>query len=210
LNNVHYTVPGSSRALKAAHFSKSRRVCMPSGFHSIWLLHLVQDFEWIVRVTYWTLLEMLLACNTRPQSIRYNETQNFCLDSLGIITQMWLVITTEISVGQLASLKKKKRKQTVLYCLQYCSFVGLAYQGKKDIVFRFIIEYSSLRFIIEYSSLRDLGPKVIIIIGLFLYEDYWKMMFLIKMCWNYLEGYWFLLEDFLKIIFLHGEIFEYS
>jgi hypothetical protein len=24
-------------------------------------------------------------------------------------------------------------------------FVGLAYQGKKDIVFRFIVEYSSLR-----------------------------------------------------------------
>jgi hypothetical protein len=32
-----------------------------------------------------------------------------------------------------------------------CSFVGLAYyQGKKDIVFRFII---------EYSSLRDFGPQ---------------------------------------------------
>jgi len=29
-------------------------------------------------------------------------------------------------------------------------FIGLAYQGKKDIVFRFIIEYS--------SSLRDFGP----------------------------------------------------
>jgi hypothetical protein len=26
-----------------------------------------------------------------------------------------------------------------------CLFIGLAYQGKKDIVFRFIIEYSSLR-----------------------------------------------------------------
>jgi hypothetical protein len=38
-------------------------------------------------------------------------------------------------------------------------FIGLAYQGK-DIVFRFII---------EYSSLRDFGPCVII--GLFLYED---------------------------------------
>jgi hypothetical protein len=25
---------------------------------------------------------------------------------------------------------------------------------------------------------------------------------------QYLEGFWFLLEDFLKIIFLHGEIFE--
>jgi len=38
-------------------------------------------------------------------------------------------------------------------------FVGLAYQGK-DIVFRFII---------EYSCLMDIGPYVI---GLFLYEDF--------------------------------------
>jgi hypothetical protein len=34
-------------------------------------------------------------------------------------------------------------------CLIYMLFVGLAYQGK-DIVFRFII---------EYSSLRDLAPR---------------------------------------------------
>jgi hypothetical protein len=40
-------------------------------------------------------------------------------------------------------------------------FVGLGYQGK-DIVFRFII---------EYSSSRDFGPLVIII-GLFLCEDF--------------------------------------
>jgi hypothetical protein len=26
----------------------------------------------------------------------------------------------------------------------------------------------------------------------------------------YLEGFWFLLEDFLKIIFWHGEILEFS
>jgi hypothetical protein len=32
-----------------------------------------------------------------------------------------------------------------------------------------------LRFIIEYSSLRDFGPYVII--GLFLYEDFFKMIF---------------------------------
>ncbi len=44
-------------------------------------------------------------------------------------------------------------------------FVGLAYQGK-DIVFRFII---------EYSSLMDFGPWVTI--GLFLYEDFWNMTF---------------------------------
>ncbi len=34
------------------------------------------------------------------------------------------------------------------------SFIGLAYQGKKDIVFRFIIEYSSLR-----DFYRPLGSK---------------------------------------------------
>jgi hypothetical protein len=33
------------------------------------------------------------------------------------------------------------------------------------------------RFIIEYSSLRDFGPSVIVIICLFLYEDFWKMIF---------------------------------
>jgi hypothetical protein len=26
---------------------------------------------------------------------------------------------------------------------------------------------------------------------------------------QYLEGFWCLLEDFLKIIFMHGEIFEF-
>jgi hypothetical protein len=40
----------------------------------------------------------------------------------------------------------------------YCIFIGLPYQGK-DIVFRFII---------EYTSLTDFGPYVI---KLFLYED---------------------------------------
>jgi hypothetical protein len=39
-------------------------------------------------------------------------------------------------------------------------FIGLAYQGKDIIVFRFII---------EYSSLSDFGPKLV---GLFLYEDF--------------------------------------
>jgi hypothetical protein len=39
-------------------------------------------------------------------------------------------------------------------------FVGLAYYQGKDIVFRFII---------EYSSLRDFGPYVI---DLILYEDF--------------------------------------
>jgi len=44
------------------------------------------------------------------------------------------------------------------------SSFGFAYQGK-DIV---------LRFIIEYSSLRDFGTWVI---GIFLYDDFWKMIF---------------------------------
>ncbi len=46
-------------------------------------------------------------------------------------------------------------------------FIGLAYQ-EKDIVFRFII---------EYSSLMDFWPLGKIIICLFLYEDFWKMIF---------------------------------
>ncbi len=43
-------------------------------------------------------------------------------------------------------------------------FIGLAYQ-EKDIVFRFII---------EYSSLMDFWPLGKIIIGLFLYEGFLK------------------------------------
>jgi hypothetical protein len=46
-----------------------------------------------------------------------------------------------------------------------CAFIGLALVGK-DTVFRFII---------EYSSLMDCGPQIK---GLFLYEDFWKMIFL--------------------------------
>jgi hypothetical protein len=44
--------------------------------------------------------------------------------------------------------------------------IGLAYQGKKDIV---------LRFIMEYSSLRDFGPLGNNNIrSIFLYEDFKK------------------------------------
>jgi hypothetical protein len=45
-------------------------------------------------------------------------------------------------------------------------FIGLTWQGK-DIVFRFII---------ECSSLRDFGP-LCNIIGLFLYEDFGRLSF---------------------------------
>ncbi len=89
------------------------------------------------------------------------------------------------------------------FSLTRISFIGIAYQGK-DIVFRFIK---------EYSSLSDLGPYVI---SLFLYEDVWKMVFwlVLKVEISYRViiswQFWFLLEDFLKIIFLHGDIFELS
>ncbi len=43
-------------------------------------------------------------------------------------------------------------------------FIGLVYQGK-DIVFKFII---------EYSNVMDLCPWVV---GLFLYKDFGKMIF---------------------------------
>jgi len=50
--------------------------------------------------------------------------------------------------------------QLLTIAMTPAKFVGLALVGK-DIVFRFIT---------EYSSLRDFGPQVII--GLFLYEDF--------------------------------------
>jgi hypothetical protein len=56
-------------------------------------------------------------------------------------------------------------KRTELEICDCCWFIGLAYQGK-DIVFRFIG---------ECSSTRDFVPWVKI--GLFLYEDFWKMIF---------------------------------
>jgi hypothetical protein len=49
-------------------------------------------------------------------------------------------------------------------------FVGIAYQGKKDIVFRLFIIESIV------ASWIFLAPQVIII-GPFLYEDFWKMKF---------------------------------
>jgi hypothetical protein len=64
-----------------------------------------------------------------------------------------------------------------------------------------------LDFIIEYNSWRDFGPYVIIIgLFLFLYEDFWNMIFfwlVLKLEISYyyrviiyLEGFWFLLEGF--------------
>jgi hypothetical protein len=58
----------------------------------------------------------------------------------------------------------KERKESPFFGVLW--FIGLAYyyQGK-DIVFRFVI---------EYSSLKDFDPYVV---DLFLYEDFWNMIF---------------------------------
>jgi hypothetical protein len=58
----------------------------------------------------------------------------------------------------------RKFPQSLDCFLPELPFIGLAYQGK-DIVFRFII---------ECSSVRDFGPYVI---DLFWYEGFWKMIF---------------------------------
>jgi len=71
-----------------------------------------------------------------------------------------------------------------------CVCVGLAYQGK-DIVFGFIIEYSSLR-----DFYRPLGNNIrsIFIWGFFLKDDIstcvetWDQLQKLR----YLEGFWFL------------------
>jgi hypothetical protein len=71
--------------------------------------------------------------------------------------------------------------------------------------------YCVYKFIIEYSSLRDFGPKAI---GLFLYEDFGKMIFwlVLKLEINYrviiFWRVWVSFRGFLKIIFMPGEIFE--
>jgi hypothetical protein len=80
----------------------------------------------------------------------------------------------------------------LLSCNIFLLFLSLTYQGK-DIVFRLII---------EYSSLRDFGPYVIII-GLFLYEDFLKMIFWLKLeisyriiiSWRFLVSFRGFFED---------------
>jgi len=59
------------------------------------------------------------------------------------------------------SFRGRRRRGALLlvFCLSLFLFFGLAYQGK-DIVYRFII---------ENSSLMDFGPRVV---GLFLDEDF--------------------------------------
>jgi hypothetical protein len=83
-------------------------------------------------------------------------------------------------------------------------FFGITYQCK-DIVFKFII---------EYSNLTNFDPHVV---GLFLYEDFWKMIFwlVLKLGINdRVVIFWKNLVSFKgffsKIIFLHGEILKFS
>jgi hypothetical protein len=51
-------------------------------------------------------------------------------------------------------------KKNVVLVHSLVAFLAFAYQGKKDIVFTFII---------EYSSLRDFGPLGNKVIGLFIF-----------------------------------------
>ncbi len=91
-----------------------------------------------------------------------------------------------------------------IHCLYFCFgfhfFFGITYKCK-DIVFGFII---------EYSNLTNFDPHVV---SLFLYEDFWKMIFwvVLKLAINdRVVIFWKSLVSFkgffLKIIFLHGEI----
>jgi hypothetical protein len=56
----------------------------------------------------------------------------------------------------------------VLWVCTWWVFLLLLLPRDKDIVFRFII---------EYNSSRDFSPLHVIIIGLFLYDDFWNMIF---------------------------------
>jgi hypothetical protein len=89
-------------------------------------------------------------------------------------------------------------------------FIGFAYQGK-DIVFRFIIEYSSLRDF--FRPLLGNNNRSILIQGFFerwYFGLCWNLRLVLELC--YLEGFWFLFRGifFQRLSFWHGEIFEFS
>ncbi len=78
---------------------------------------------------------------------------------------------------------------------------GLALVGK-DIVFRFII---------KYSSLRDFGPKVII--GLFLYDYFWKtiiwLVLILEISYRVIIISWRILFSFRGFFFFEDYIFAW-
>jgi hypothetical protein len=76
-------------------------------------------------------------------------------------------------------------------------FVGPGYQGN-DIVFRFIIEYRSFRDFIPY----------VIIIGLFLYEDFLKISHRVMISWRILVSFkGFFLKIMVKYLNFHNSSF---
>ncbi len=99
-------------------------------------------------------------------------------------------------------------------CCQFSFFLSrlkyfllaFALVGKKDIVFRFIIEYSSLRDFWPLGNNRSIF--YIRIFEKWYFGLCWNLRLVIIELW-YVEGFWFLLEDLLKITFLHAEIFEF-
>ncbi len=141
------------------------------------------------------------------------EAQNVILQIIIFLIQFWkpnacTYIITQIHMklrSQQTISKIPRQPQTTLKCF---FFIGLAYQGK-DIVFQ--IHYRVQQLLKGFF----LAPQVII--GLFLYEDFLNIIFqpMLKLeislqSYNIVKDFWFLLEKNLKIIFWHGEIFEFS
>ncbi len=108
--------------------------------------------------------------------------QNLMTLAWGIFISPKSLCVWNLTLKKIAKKKKKKKKHrfkldsifvwpNIIIAKCFCIFfVGIAYQGKKDIVFRLFIIESIV------ASWIFLAPQVIII-GPFLYEDFWKMKF---------------------------------
>ncbi len=86
INKYNYTIENcSSHCSRVLPGSEScaflqEQMRMRSGYLSIWLLHLIQDFQWMsVRVTYWTSLEMLRVCNIHAPKARGIMRHKICV-----------------------------------------------------------------------------------------------------------------------------------
>ncbi len=110
--------------------------------------------------------------------------------------------------------RKKKKPGTKILFLGWGSwpcgdivfffkFVGLAYQGKEDIVFRFIIEYSSLRDF--YGPLGNNNKRSIFIWG-FLKDDIFGLCLKLEISYNRVLISWRILVSF-RGFFLEDYIF---